>query len=108
VRTLASYLIQERGHQRLTIDPAADNAAAIRAYEKVGSGAVGVMREYLRSPDGTWRDGLLLDLLAPELIEHDAPDRVRTPLSRGRKMLSCQHPLLESVLVGSGLSSSRT
>ena len=66
VRTLASYLIDEREHHRLTIDPAADNAAAIRAYENVGFRAVGVMREYWRSPDGTWRDGLLMDLLARE------------------------------------------
>ncbi len=64
VRTLARYLIDERGHHRLTIDPAVDNAAAIRAYEKVGFRAVGVMREYWRSPDRTWRDGLLMDLLA--------------------------------------------
>jgi aminoglycoside 6'-N-acetyltransferase len=66
VRTLARYLIQELGHHRLTIDPAAANAAAIRAYEKVGFRAVGVLREYWRSPDGTWRDGLLMDLLARE------------------------------------------
>ena len=66
VRTLARYLIDEREHHRLTIDPAADNAAAIRSYEKVGFRAVGVMREYWRSPDGTWRDGLLMDLLARE------------------------------------------
>ena len=64
VRTLARYLIDERGHHRLTIDPAADNAAAIRTYEKVGFRTVGVMREYWRSPDGAWRDGLLMDLLA--------------------------------------------
>src|SRR3954451_13633769 len=67
VLTLARYLIDERGHHRLTIDPAADNAAAIRAYEKVGFRAVGVMREYWRSSDGTWRDCLLMDLLAREL-----------------------------------------
>jgi aminoglycoside 6'-N-acetyltransferase len=66
VRMLARYLIDERGHHRLTIDPAADNAAAIRAYEKVGFRPVGVMREYWRSADGTWRDGLLMDLLARE------------------------------------------
>ncbi|HVF01045.1 MAG TPA: GNAT family protein [Rubrobacteraceae bacterium] len=66
VRTLARYLIDERGHHRLTIDPAADNAVAIRVYEKVGFRTVGVMREYWRSPDGTWRDGLLMDLLARE------------------------------------------
>ena len=67
IRTLARYLIGERGHHRLTIDPAADNAAAIRAYEKVGFRTVGIMREYWRSPDGVWRDGLLMDLLAREL-----------------------------------------
>ena len=66
VQTLTRYLIYERGHHRLTIDPAADNAAAIRAYEKVGFRAVGVMREYWRSPEGAWRDGLLMDLLARE------------------------------------------
>ncbi len=66
VRTLARYLIEKRGHHRLTIDPAADNAAAIRAYERVGFRPVGVMREYWRSADGTWRDGLLMELLARE------------------------------------------
>jgi aminoglycoside 6'-N-acetyltransferase len=67
VRTLARYLTRERGHHRLTIDPAADNVAAIRAYERVGFRPVGRMREYWRSPDGTWHDGLLMDLLAREI-----------------------------------------
>src|SRR3712207_102203 len=30
IRLLARHLFEERGHHRLTIDPAADNAAAIR------------------------------------------------------------------------------
>ena len=67
VGVLARFLIEERGHHRLTIDPAADNAAAIRAYEKVGFKPVGVMRAYERGPDGAWHDGLLMDLLATEL-----------------------------------------
>jgi len=71
VRVLARYLIEERGHHRLTIDPAADNAGAIRAYEKVGFRPVGVMRSYERGPDGTWHDGLLMDLLADELRDLD-------------------------------------
>jgi aminoglycoside 6'-N-acetyltransferase len=66
VRVLSGYLIRDRGHHRLTIDPAADNAAAIRAYEKVGFRPVGLMREYWRSPSGAWRHGLLMDLLARE------------------------------------------
>ena len=67
VRTMARYLVKERGHHRLTIDPAADNLAAIRAYEKVGFRRVGVMRQYERLPGGDWHDGLLMDLLADEL-----------------------------------------
>lgn len=67
VRTLARHLIDDRGHHRLVIDPAADNAAAIRAYGKVGFRPVGVMRRYERGDDGTWHDGLLMDLLAEEL-----------------------------------------
>jgi aminoglycoside 6'-N-acetyltransferase len=67
VRTLARHLVRDRGHHRLTIDPVAHNARAIRAYEKAGFRRVGIMREYQREADGTWSDGLLLDLLAREL-----------------------------------------
>ena len=67
VRTLAPHLIRDRGHHRVTIDPAADNAAAIRCYERVGFRRVGVMRAYWRDPGGVWRDGLLMDLLASDL-----------------------------------------
>jgi aminoglycoside 6'-N-acetyltransferase len=74
VRVLARYLIEERGHHRLTIDPAADNAAAIRAYEKVGFRPVGVMRSYERGPDGTWHDGLLMELLSDDLLDGNASE----------------------------------
>jgi aminoglycoside 6'-N-acetyltransferase len=66
IRVLAGHLFVTRGHHRLTIDPAADNERAIRAYERVGFRPVGVMREYERGDDGTWHDGLLMDLLASE------------------------------------------
>lgn len=69
VRTLARHLIIDHGHHRLVIDPAADNAAAIGCYGKVGFRPVGIMRRYERGPDGTWHDGLLMDLLAGELTE---------------------------------------
>ena len=69
VRTLARHLIDDLGHHRLVIDPAADNEAAIRCYASVGFRPVGVMRSYERDVDGTtWHDGLLMDLLAHELI----------------------------------------
>jgi aminoglycoside 6'-N-acetyltransferase len=67
IGALARHLFDREGHHRLTIDPAVANEAAIRAYVKVGFRPVGVMRQYQRFPDGTWRDGLLMDLLADEL-----------------------------------------
>ena len=67
VRTIARWLFDERGHHRITIDPAAHNAVAIHCYERVGFRAVGVMRQYERGADGTWHDGLLMDLLTHEL-----------------------------------------
>jgi RimJ/RimL family protein N-acetyltransferase len=70
VYLVARYLIDERGHHRIVIDPAADNDAAIRCYASVGFRPVGRMREYERDPrTGAWRDGLLMDLLAGELTE---------------------------------------
>ncbi|MGH3453671.1 MAG: GNAT family N-acetyltransferase [Nocardioidaceae bacterium] len=67
VRTLARHLVDDHGHHRIVIDPAADNTAAIRCYEKVGFRPVGIMRRYERDADGSWHDGLLMDLLADEL-----------------------------------------
>ena len=66
IRLVARHLFDVRGHHRLTIDPAAANLRAIRAYEKVGFRRVGVMRNYERGADGEWHDGLLLDLLREE------------------------------------------
>jgi aminoglycoside 6'-N-acetyltransferase len=67
VRTLARWLFSERGHHRITIDPALANERAIRTYERVGFERVGVMRRYERGSDGDWHDGLLLDLLPEDL-----------------------------------------
>jgi aminoglycoside 6'-N-acetyltransferase len=67
VRRVVRHLIDERGHHRITIDPAAANAAAIRAYEKVGFRRVGVLRRYERDVGGAgWHDGLLMELIAGE------------------------------------------
>ena len=68
VRTVVRHLIVDHGHHRIVIDPAADNAAAIRAYANVGFRPVGIMRRYELGPDGTWHDNMLMDLLADEFI----------------------------------------
>ncbi len=67
VRQVVRHLIDERGHHRIIIDPAAANAAAIRAYEKVGFTRVGVMRSYERDVGAeSWHDSLLMELLGGE------------------------------------------
>jgi len=67
LRLAARWLVEDRGHHRLTIDPAACNERAIRAYAGLGFKPVGRMRRYERGADGAWRDALLMDLLAEEL-----------------------------------------
>jgi len=61
IRAVGRHLFEERGHHRLTIDPAAANRNAIKAYEGVGFREVGVMRQYERGADGVWHDGLLME-----------------------------------------------
>ena len=65
LRRVVRHLIDDRGHHRITIDPAAANVAAIRSYEKAGFERVGVMRRYERDAGGEeWHDGLLMELIA--------------------------------------------
>jgi aminoglycoside 6'-N-acetyltransferase len=67
LRAVARYLFDERGHHRLTIDPAVANERAIAAYAKVGFKPIGVMREHEKGADGTFHDNLAMDMLAGEL-----------------------------------------
>ncbi len=68
MRTLIAWLIDARGHHRLTVDPAAVNARAVHVYEKLGFRPVGVLRRYERVTHGEWRDALLMELLAEEFV----------------------------------------
>jgi aminoglycoside 6'-N-acetyltransferase len=58
---LVEHLISERGHHRLTIDPASENAAAIRSYEKAGFRRVGLLRAYEHRGGSDYRDALLME-----------------------------------------------
>lgn len=80
LRTLARYLFDVRGHHRLTIDPAAANERAIKAYRRVGFRPVGIMRAYERGADGSWHDNLLLEMLKGELAatQNSAPQEKGT------------------------------
>jgi aminoglycoside 6'-N-acetyltransferase len=68
LRLAIRFLIEERGHHRFTIDPSVANERAITAYARLGFKPVGVLRRYERHADGEWHDGLLMDLLADELL----------------------------------------
>jgi aminoglycoside 6'-N-acetyltransferase len=68
VRVICAHLVDEHGFHRLVIDPEVENEAAIACYRKVGFKPVGVMRRYQRDRFGEWKDGLLMDLLAEELV----------------------------------------
>ena len=61
VVAVRDHLIADRGHHRVTIDPAVDNVAAVRSYEKAGFRRVGVMRAAERAPGGLWRDALFME-----------------------------------------------
>ncbi len=66
MRTLIAWLVDARGHHRLTVDPAVSNTRAIHVYEKLGFRRVGVLRRYERVDSGSWRDALLMELLADD------------------------------------------
>ena len=67
-RVLCAHLVDDHGFQRIVIDPEVDNAPAIASYRKVGFKPVGVMRRYSVDDRGAYHDGLLMDLLAEELV----------------------------------------
>jgi aminoglycoside 6'-N-acetyltransferase len=64
IRLVVDHLLGERGHHRITIDPATGNAAAIACYTKAGFRPVGVMRLAERDSDGRgWHDSLMMELV---------------------------------------------
>jgi aminoglycoside 6'-N-acetyltransferase len=68
VRVLCAHLIDDHGHHRLVIDPELENEKAIACYRRVGFKDVGVLRRYCRLASGELKDGLMMDLLAEELV----------------------------------------
>lgn len=62
------------GHHRVTIDPAAENARAIRCFAAAGFREVGRLRMYQRLGDGRWHDGLLMELTIPDAAAEAADE----------------------------------
>ena len=63
MRRLTRNLIEQHGYHRITLDPAVENAAAIRSYEKAGFRTVGTLRRSYKHESGEWRDELLMELV---------------------------------------------
>jgi aminoglycoside 6'-N-acetyltransferase len=63
IRLLSARLFA-KGHHRLVIDPARDNIAARRTYARAGFRTVGRLRGYERGPNGSFHDGVLMDLVS--------------------------------------------
>ena len=102
MRALIRYLVEERGHHRLTVDPAAANARAIHVYERLGFRRVGTMHAYERTTDGTWRDALLMELIVGAALSGAAAPsaearrlavaRARRAIAAGAALVRCRWP----------------
>jgi aminoglycoside 6'-N-acetyltransferase len=64
MQAIIRHLMEDRGHHRVILSVDADNAQAIRAYEKTGFRRVGLMHLSGRVP-GTaeWKDEYLMELV---------------------------------------------
>lgn len=70
---LLNWLFNHRGYHRVWLTVQANNARAMRAYEKVGFVREGVWREH-NFYDGRWHDEHLYGLLAEEFNARFRPD----------------------------------
>lgn len=66
VTAVRDWLVRDRGHHRVTIDPATANTAAISCYRACGFVPVGIMHAYERDATGDgWHDNLLMEYVVP-------------------------------------------
>jgi RimJ/RimL family protein N-acetyltransferase len=68
-RLICRYAFDSLGIERLQLTADPDNRASQRVAEKVGFRREGVLRSFMRHPDGTRRDALMFSLLPGELRE---------------------------------------
>lgn len=66
IRAVVEHLLGPLGHHRIVIDPAAANERAIRTYAHLGFRTVGLLRQYERGADGSFHDGMLMELVASD------------------------------------------
>jgi aminoglycoside 6'-N-acetyltransferase len=62
MRLILRHPVEDRGHHRITLSTAVDNARAIHVYEKIGFRPVGIMRKVrLDARTEEWEDELLME-----------------------------------------------
>ena len=70
MRAICAYLIEQRGHHRITLGTWPHNERAIHVYEKLGFRRIGITRMSERGDDGSWHDELLMEYVVEP---RDAP-----------------------------------
>ncbi len=68
---------RQRGHHRITIDPAVENVPAVRSYRKAGFEPVGTLHAAWRDDGGAWRDLLLMELVDRSRLDPSGRDPAR-------------------------------
>jgi aminoglycoside 6'-N-acetyltransferase len=63
MRQMIAVLREQHGYHRITLDPAVENAAAIRSYEKAGFRPIGTATRAYKHESGEWRDELLMEFV---------------------------------------------
>ena len=64
-----AYARSELKLHKLSLRVFADNAAAVRSYEKAGFHREALLQDEIRNEDGSWRDLILMAVLFPESSE---------------------------------------
>ena len=63
MRQMIEVLTKQHGYHRITLDPAVENLAAIRSYDKAGFRRIGTASRSYRHESGEWRDELLMEFV---------------------------------------------
>ncbi len=66
LRLLLNWLFTKSATNRIDLDVFVGNARAKRAYEKAGFSTDGILRDFHREPDGSFRDMWLMTILRRE------------------------------------------
>jgi aminoglycoside 6'-N-acetyltransferase len=82
MRAVMAFLVEQRGHHRITLTTWPHNERAIHLYEKLGFRQVGITRASERGDDGTWHDELLMEYVVEPPPRREPPGGQRSATAR--------------------------